>query len=353
MATFDANARAVVQNVLAPKVADQVIDNSPLTMELLSNVKKFKGQKMNKTFKFQKQSNGKSFSGFDRFNTTKSDTKRKLEFDPRGYTMPVVIEGMERDATASDPSASIDLKAEAMENAAVDMADDVSDILYLDGTGNSNKDFQGLAAIVDDGGEVANYGGQSRSTYTTLQANEYDLSGDITLDQLATAESAATFGSDMVTLHVTTKAVWNQFEKLHQAFITGNQAFDGYAQMTRNGIQKGRDGLAGEAGFNALFYRGAPVVADPHCTANKWFGLNMDHLAFYALKSTDPNYKSIKVGGTKQIDGVYSDMPAKDTGFYFSGLMNPIDQYGEIGHIILLGNLISFKPNRHFTINLT
>jgi hypothetical protein len=40
------------------------------------------------------------------------------------------------------------------------------------------------------------------------------------------------------------------------------------------------------------------------------------------------------------------------TGFNWSGFIKPIDQYGKVGHIILLGNLISDDP-RHQGVMIT
>ena len=106
-------------------------------------------------------------------------------------------------------------------------------------------------------------------------------------------------------------------------------------------------------GFNALFFRGVPIVADDKCTSGKMWGINERHIAWYGLKSASKKYSPIQIGGNKQIDGVYSDVPSKNMGFNFSGLIDSINQYAEVGHIILLGNLISFNPNRHWTINFS
>lgn len=353
MPTFDTNLQSISQTHLAPKAVDTVLGGNILAMRLLGNAKKWRGRQLERPVIVTEQTNGGSFSGMDQFNTNEVDTKVKLSFDLRGYQMPVTISGMERDVVASDENASVDMVVEAMEEAANSMASQIAGLFYGDGTGNSNKDFLGLAAIVDDGGEVATYGGQSRSTYTTLQANEYDVTGSITLSDLATADSAARKGTDRVTLNVTTETLWDGFEALIQPTINTNVMGDGYKQVTRTGVVPNQAALKGEVGFDALFFRGAPVVADEECASGKWYGLNENHLAFYGLKSSDKNYKEIQVGGNKEIDGVYSQSASKNMGFHFSGLIQPVNQYAEVGHFILLGNLVSFNPNRHFVINVS
>lgn len=352
--TFNANMQAITQTGLAPKVVDTVLSGNILALRLLGNAKKWKGRKLEKAVQVSKPTTGGSFAGLDPFVTTKSDTKRKLSFDLRGYYQAVVIEGMEDDASASDPQAAVDLVVEAMEEAGNAMADSVADLFYSDGTGNSNKDFLGLNAIIDDGGVVATYGGLSRSTYSTLQATQTDVTGGLTsLATLAAADSAARKGTDRVTLHVTSEDKWDEYEALIQPTISTNVMGDGYKQVTRTGIVQNQAALKGEVGFDALFFRGAPVVADEKCPALYWYGINENHIAWYGLRSNNSKYKPVDLAGNKEIEGVYGQTPSKNMGVNFSGLMNSQNQYGQVGFFVLLGNLVSFNPNRHFQLKFS
>lgn len=349
--TFNDNLKAITQDFLAPKVADTILTGNVLTLKLLGNSKRWVGRSMKKGFIYEKQSNGKSFSGLDLFNTNVSNTKTYLEFEPKGYTIPVVITGIERDVNASDPSAAANLVKEAMEEAQNAAADDIATMFYGDGTGNGSKDFLGLAAIVDDGGVAATYGGKSRSTYTTLQSYEETVVGALnSLAPLRTAEMRAKKGSDKVDLHVTSETKWNEFEALLQATVEFKVDATGYKQVTRDNIVSSKEALGAEAGFDALYYRGAPVVADEKCPDLKWYGLNMKYLDFYGIKST--KYKEVSFGKNTEIEGPYSDAPVIK-GFHFSGLMDSINQYAEIGHFILEGELMSFNPNRHFKMTFS
>lgn len=353
MAEFDTNFQSFTSSVALPKAVDTILSGNVMALRTIGNGKPWRRRKVERVIIVTKQSNGRSFSGLDEFNTNKSDTKRKLAFDPRGYEIPVVIEGMERDVAATDPDAAVDLVLDAIEEAQNSGMDDIGTMFYADGTGNSNKDFLGLAAIVDDGGEVATYGGLARATYTSLRANEYDITGNVTLAALATAVSASQKGNDKVTLHVTTKTQWDVLESLIQATISHNVTADGYKQLTRTKVVPTQAALRGEVGFDCIMFRGAPVVADDKCPANKWFGLNERWLEWYGIKSSKKGYTQVNVGANKQIEGVYGDEPSQSTGFNWSGLLEPVNQYAEIGHLLLLGNLISFNPNRHFTLNFS
>lgn len=346
--TFDANIQAIAQTELLPKAVDIVHNGNVLTMRLLGNTKPWRGTKLEQPIVTTEAGNGGSFSGLDRFSTNAVNTKQKLSFDVRAYEQPVVIPQLEADVVANSTRA-LELTAGAIEEAANEMADNIGDLFYSDGTGNSSKDFLGLAAIVDDGGEVATYGGLARSTYSGLQSTETDVGGALTLAVMATSFDAAKIGSDAPTLIVTTPAIWSDFEALHQATINTN--VDGYRKVTASRDMVPMSALAGEMGFDALYYRGVPVVADEKCSSgNMWF-LNEKHLAFYRLKSTAEGYSDVTVGGNNQLMGEYDMQINPNVGFDWSGFMNPVDQYGKVGHILLIGNLVSFDPRKHAVLN--
>jgi hypothetical protein len=336
---LDTNALAMAEEALGAKVVDTVLQGNLITKKFLGSTKSWEGTKMGKSIIIAKPGTGMSFSGMDRFNTNTSDTKVKLQFEAKGYTHNVVIPQMEADLIASSPSQAAEFVALHLQEAANSMADDIGSLLYADGTASS-KNIQGLDAIIDDGGEVATYGGLSRSTYTTIKANETDLGGALTQTAMASMFDLCEVGNDRPTMILTTPAVWSKYEALNQTYINANY----------DSARKVGDGLNGELGYAFLAYRGVPVYKDDKCTAQKMFFVNEKHIGFYRLKSTDSQYKNMAVGSNKDIEGVYSD-PSGIVGFDFSGFQRPIDQYGLVGHFILMGDLVSFNPNRHGVIN--
>lgn len=351
MAALSTSAQAISQPYLDKKVADTILTGNILTLRLLSNAKKWYGRSLDKGVQVSKPTTGGSFFGLDQFPTGKSNTKIRLSFDVRGYEHTITIEGMEADAVASDPNAAANYVQELMEEGSNAMLNDIADIFYADGTGNSNKDFLGLAAIVDDGGTAATYGNQSRSTYTTLKGNEYSVTGGLQLTNLATADSGARKGNEVVNLHVTTESLWSDYEALLTPTILSSINTQGYPQATRFGIVPSKEGLKGEAGFNSLYFRSQPVVADQRCPSGKWFGLNTDHLAFYGLESSMEGFKNVGIENNSEIDGVYSKLPkTKSIGLFSSGMIQSPTQYAQNIFYIMQGNLVSFNPNRHFQI---
>lgn len=203
------------------------------------------------------------------------------------------------------------------------------------GTGNSSKDFLGLEAIVDDGNEVGTYGGQSRSTYTTLQATNTASGGTLTLDKMATLYTDVASGAQKPTIGYCDESVWNIYEQLLQP---QERIYKEVSQM-RNGKN-----LAGGTGFTALFYKGFPILADEKSTSQTLYFLNEDFLHFHAMETKE---------GTKPIEFNLTDIEGNDytnvmgLGFAWSGWTRSYNQAAVSGDIYLGGEFWSENPKRH------
>ena len=327
---------------LVGKTVDTVTNYSPLLLKILGNQKQWKGYQMKFPIQYQATDTGTWFTGLERFNTTKVNDFVNMVFSPTGREEAVTLSGIEMDLNNSNKV--IDLAARETEKTANKMADVIADSFYTYQTGNA---FLSVLDIVDDGSNTANYGGLSRSTYTGIQGNYTASVGTLTLTVMGTMFNDCTHGNESPDLIITPKAVWNYYESLLTPTVqTTVSASDlkGYAQMTRTGITAAGTGLKGQQGFNAIFYRGVPVVADEKAPAGDMLFLNTKHINFYGLPATLPGYKPFKFA-SDTIDDVYDQAP-KTFGWSFSGFDTPIDQYGEVGHIILVGNLIGDDPRK-------
>lgn len=192
-----------------------------------------------------------------------------------------------------------------------------------------------------DGDVVATYGGLTRSSYGALQSSVTDSVGALTLARMSTAFNAAQIGSEKPTLIVADPASWTYFEALHQPNVRITS--DGYAQVTKGGMAQSRAALKGELGFDALMYRGCPVVADDKCTSGSMFFLNEKHLTWYGLKH--PQHGEVTVN-VKNIVTDALEQKALIPGLSWSGLKEPVNQDAEIGQFFLYGNLVCWSP-RH------
>jgi len=308
------------------------------TLRFLGNPTPWSGEKVKVNVKISKSTTQGSFDGFDTFNTNRVNNRKQMEFSPKGFYHNVTLDNMSVSVN-NTPDKILDLIQVEMDSAQQDMADGLGDIMYGDGTGNGGKDLTGLDAAVDDGTSVASYGGLSRATYATLQADVTLALGNLTLTAMATAYDAAAKGSDRPTIIFTTEGVWGFYEQLLQPTVVANYDAGGFAKVTRTGEARG--GLSGEIGFDALYYRGVPMVKDEKCTTGFMYFLNEKYIKWHSLPHVDNILKSD--GGS--VEGVYT-MDEKTPVFSWTGFKKPVNQDAIVGQFIAYGELINHNPNR-------
>jgi len=347
--TFSDQVQALTQEVLIPKVVDNVLNSNILALRLIGNALAGIGYDVRKTIKYQNSGTAASFAGLDTFSAAQLSTKLKLVYDMRAAREPVAISGMDAVANASAESQT-DLVKEALEETQQELIDAIGTMLYGDGTGNSNKDFLGLEAIVDDGTSVTTIAGASRTTYPVLKATRTASGGTLTLAKLATLFSAISSGSGNASpsLMISNETVWDLYEQLLTPTVREQYTSMGYYDVgMRGGATRGKQGLVGMGGFVAVTYKGIPYVRDEKATAQRLYMLNENWLKWYGWDSKGfAGYNKIAFGSS-QIEGEYAEPPMSQfTGFNSSGLKTPTNQFGVIADIILLGNLTSWQPRR-------
>jgi len=224
-------------------------------------------------------------------------------------------------------------------------------MFYAFGAG---KDFDGLGVIVDAGTNSASYGGVTRSGNAYINGDVTTvLNGIISLDYLSSEFDnvcAAGSSQESPTLGLTTKAIWTYVEGLMQPMIQGRYDTVGVQGYNRvdggtpaGGVSKPGEGLTGFGGFNALVYRARPLVADDNATSGTYFWINEHYLTFKRLIDSSLN----QIASTVEVtEGFYKDVPMPSA-FQFRELMSPVNQYGEVGLLMLMGNLIHRQPRRN------
>ena len=331
MAAFGNRVLTTTQDSFLPKLVDTVLNSNVFATRMLGRAKKWRGETLKQPIKVSKNSTGTSFSGFDTFSTSATNNRVNLSYNPSFYQITAALPLDELSVNQTDEKV-LDLAGIELASAAQDMADDIGTLFYADGTGNSSKDFLGLGAIVDDGGDVATIGGQSRSTYTTLQSTDTASGGTISLAKLSTLHSAVTSGSQKPTLGLCDETVWNLIETL----IAPQERIVKDVPQIRNGI------IAG-SGFTALFYRGTPIIADEKMTTQRFYWLNEDFIEWYGLPValTEPiKFRSQDIKGND-----YSNL--QGLGFSWSGWIKPSNSASVVGHVYLGGQLVTWNPKRH------
>lgn len=336
--------KSTTQDKLLAGVVDSVLNDNVLALRLLGNGKPWSGESLKKTIKYKVSGQGGAFVGIGNFATAGTDTLVRLSFEPKQYEQPVSLTGLELSINQIASTKVNDLMATKMEEAQHEMMDGVGTMLYADGTGTGET--EGLGSIVSTSGT---YGGLARSTYTVLQATSTTSGGTLTLPKVSTLISNVSAGSvnkQRPTLGVTDETTWDLLETLYAPTIDSSYSATALPMITRTSKAPVRAAeLKGSMGFTSLVYKAVPIVADEKCTSGYLYMLNENYLSWYGLKSAVEGYKPISLG-SRVIDGVYQDIPSKNHGFNWSGWMVPDNGHGQVGHIVLLGNLVSWQPRR-------
>lgn len=326
---FGERVLSTTQDKLIATLFDGKLGSAVLASRMLRSAKKFKGEQLKAPFKHAKSTNGGAFSGFDTFDTSAVDNRIRLAFDSKNYRQTVALPFDELWANEGEEKI-MDLESLQMNSDLDDMFDDIAGLFYS-GDNSNTKEFQGLEGIVDDGSNQAVYGGQTRSTFTSLNSTVTASGGTLSLTNMATLFSAVTSGSQKVTLCPTTETIFDLYESL----LNPQQRIMKDVSMAK--------GLKGGAGFVGMDFRGAPVIADEKCTADVFYALNENYLDWYArpmrkTKTIPMRSQDIKGNDLSPVIGM---------GFTWSGWIIPSNAAAEVGHFYLSGELISFNPRRH------
>lgn len=322
--TFSDFVTTVTNQVYVKKVVDNILTGNFGLMRFMANSRPWAGgDQIILPIKIAKSTGGGSYSGLDTFNVAQSSERIMASVDPKQSYRSVVISGIQQAVNQGDGKV-LDLLAVEMESKAADMKDDLGTQFYSDGTGNSSKDITGLAAAVDDATNVTTYEGISRSTYTQWKAT-YTSDSSLAIADMASDFNAAKVGAEDPTLLLSTPAIFNIYEALMDQDVRYNLTFTGYDQIYGKGMPRKSSQLAQGQGFNSLYFRGLPLVADEKCTTGRLYTLNENHIWFYTFRK-------------------HPKHTAQKHGFFWTGLKEPVNQDGDIGQFLWYGNLASDGP---------
>lgn len=244
-----------------------------------------------------------SYSDDDTFTPPTRDGITSAEYPWRFYRASVIFTGPEL-AQNSGKEGIISLVKTRVKQAEMSVSEDLNRLLFADGTGNSNKDFQGLTALV----AAANtYAGIDRS-----DANNSWWRGGVD----ATAQA--------LTLPILRTGYNNPSEGTAQPtnIITTQEGFETYEGFLQDQVRH-EDVSMGDAGFQTLMYKAAPIVFDRHCDDGFLYYLNMDYLDFVSLNGR---------------------------WFEWSDWLVPVNQDAKYKNLYLAGNLVTSNAQRHYAL---
>lgn len=308
--TLNDVAAAAVDSYL-PGVVDLVLTSNPLFVRLASKERIMLGggDRIRQAILYDTLTAG-SYSGLDTFNTARVPTKTVMQFDWAQYYCHITIDGTTIIKTSGSGTRVIDLVEAEMETARLSLADELGTGVYSDGTGNSSKQLLGLIAAIDDGTNVASYGGIARAANgdqgTAVKGNLNTTGGALSLALVNTAMGSATIQPHRPDLITTTQAMWDRFWERVQP-------------SQREPAGPGFDDVA-RAGFTAINFNGAAVVPDSKVAAGNCWLLNTDFIKLVVHEDRD---------------------------FIFSGFQKPSNQDALMGQILFAGQLVVPAPRLH------
>jgi len=319
---------------IMPRVVDTVLRANTFATKMLSKTKRFSAATMDFPIKYQVGTAIQSFLGMDALPTSFTDTRVLMKYNPRFVAANVALAGT--DLISNNTAAKVlDLTRVEMQSRAQDLADGIGTMLWSDGTGNSNKDFLGLTALVDDGTTVSTIGGLSRTTYTTLKGT-VTASATLSLATMRTLYNAISDATVAPTRAYTDYASWALYEQLLQP----QEKIFKEVNIVPN--------YKGYEGFSGLMYAGMEIVPDRKAIAGNMVFLNENYIDFYGLDADLAAFegaKKVDVAGKLFAGNAYNEVG--NLGFYWTGFIKVNTQFAFNSFIILAGNLCTDNPRRH------
>lgn len=328
---------------LAGYVVDGIHNGSVLPARFLTKpVDWDEGQYMQQPIQTVENDNGGDFVGMPVFDVAAQNTDQNLKWLAKGKRQSIVIPWAEI-AHNQTKAGVIKLVGRKMDVAKNALKNNLGTTLTGVGLGDA---IEGLDLMTDNSTLSSTYGTLSRTTYGSVINGQVNAVTTLTLASIGTQFDACTPAntSEGTTLALTTKTVWGYVESLLDPKT--RQMYSNVptyvSQYTANGGSVTSAELGGASGFNAIFFRGTPFVKDEKVASGKIYTLNENSIDFARLDF--PQMKAVALSN-EATKGVYNGEPAPSS-FQITEMMNPYNQLGDIGHIIVYGNLINRNPVR-------
>lgn len=270
-------------------VQDQVFNAHPLLAWLKSGnrVKMVDGgADLRQGIMNGKNSTAAWYSGHDPIAVTPQEGVATAIYQWKQAAVSIVYSGRELRQNKGAKTKIADLVKTKQSQADLSLMDLVATGTFSDGTGTSNKQMTGLAAMLPDDGTSASYASVTAGdTYWTNQAETSSGAAAVNLlkdmrtvfNKCSQGKGVAATAPDFI---ITTRAVHESYEALMAAKL----------QYSGNGT----NGNKGDLGFTGVAFRGAPVVWSEYCTSGVMYFLNSRHLCLFL--HPDANF-SLSPGG--------------------------------------------------------
>ena len=287
---FDEILSTTLKNYV-PKLTDNIFSARPLFYALTNGqtIRRISGgAKIVVPVIYGTNSTAGSYSGTDTIDTTAQTGISAAEYDWKQYAATVTISGVE-EAKNNGEAQIIDLLEGKIFQTQETIIENMNTMLFGNGTGNSNKDWLGLSALVGSTGSPGGIDATDADNSWWRSAVTNQGSAAITLASMATLYNNCSVGNDQPTIG-----------------ITGQNQYEAYEALLVDQIRYTDTDMA-DGGFQNLLFKGCPLTFDGTLAGEgKLFLLNTKYLQLVA--HSDVWFKPTPFVRPTNQDAVYSQL---------------------------------------------
>ena len=287
---FDEILSTTLKNYV-PKLTDNIFSARPLFYALTNGqtIRRISGgAKIVVPVIYGTNSTAGSYSGTDTIDTTAQTGISAAEYDWKQYAATVTISGVE-EAKNNGEAQIIDLLEGKIFQTQETIIENMNTMLFGNGTGNSNKDWLGLSALVGSTGSPGGIDATDSDNSWWRSAVTNQGSAAITIASMATLYNNCSVGNDQPTIG-----------------ITGQNQYEAYEALLVDQIRYTDTDMA-DGGFQNLLFKGCPLTFDGTLAGEgKLFLLNTKYLQLVA--HSDVWFKPTPFVRPTNQDAVYSQL---------------------------------------------
>jgi hypothetical protein len=267
---------ALTQKKYIPKVVDNFYKSNPFLVYLKKKKSTFPGgHKIVEPLVYGNVTGIKSYSLYDTITYDTDIPISAAEFEPKNIVAPIIISKDEelKNSGETQVLSMLQSKIEIVEKT---LKEQVTSMLYGDGTGNLGKDIDGLGAAISDSNT---YGGIDRATYAWWKAkiatNNPGTPGTpaaLDLNNMVRTFLAISDGNDQPDLLLCGLATWHEYYKAVEA---------------KTQLQTTMGKKMADYGFQTLEFMGKPIIADPNCPEGSIYFLNSKYMKWRVHKNAN------------------------------------------------------------------
>ena len=271
--TYDDLVTTTIKN-RRRKLADNVTKNNGILTKLKEQGKVMPwsgGRELVEEISHRENQTYKRYSGYDSLNIRPSQVLSAAAYGIKQAAVAVTISGLEMLQNAGK-EAMIALSRARITVAEATMMNNLASDIYSNGMADAGRQIDGLRSLISSDPTTGVVGGIDREQYSFWRnhvqsgvtvANDGEVKAAMRKMYLATRR-----GNDTIDL-----------------FVGDNNTYDAFwATFQDRQRYSGKDTALAKAGFDALVFNQAAVIADGGvgggCPANQMYGLNCDYLSY-------------------------------------------------------------------------